>query len=313
MRMRNFSLFFTLIILVAAGVGCATTSSGDGSDLLALHKGDVVVALLGTPGCPGTEEGTKFLTAYNNDRPEGVSIMRVDVPAPGGKVNKVANWSAGFGYAVDEKRVLAERLEFFYYPTLFIMDRDGEMRYSGECDDGIKDVVTALLAEKPGDPKPMFSPAMLEVGQKAESFSLNSLNGSPTSFENIQGKEATLLIFNSTTCPFSKKAVICAPELVSKFSSKGASIAVMDRGSPDSDLRSFYKEKLPEVTVILDPDCAVSQENFGVTAVPFFYLFDKSGAVAYRMPFSQEAAEGAMNAALGITKGRYKGKSKGAG
>lgn len=313
MSMRNFSLFFFTIVTVAALAGCTAISSSDGSEFLAPHKGEVLVALLGTQGCPGTEDGTKFLAEYNKTRPEGVSIMRVDVPAPGGKVKRVTTWTAGFEYAVDEDRDLAERLDFFYYPTLYILDRDGEMRYSGACDDGVKDVVKALLAEKPGDPKPMFSPTMLEVGEKAESFSLKSLQGNTVSFDDIRGKEATLLIFNSTTCPFSKKAVISAPELASKFSPKGASIAVMDRGSPETDLKSFYMEKIPDIPVLLDPDCTVSQDTFGVTAVPFFYIFDKNGAVAYRMPFSEEAAEGAMKAALGMTSGRYKGKSKGAG
>lgn len=308
-------LFYVSALIVAAlmATGCQSAPVKAEKNLLAPYEGKVLVMIMGMPGCGNTETTSEKLDAYYKNRPEGVEIVRVDVPPPGGKLKPLKSWSCAYKREVDRSRMLADKMGFFYYPTLYILDKDGDVRFNGEYNDEVPDHIKAILAEKSGTPKKQYSPMMLAEGQKPDAFSCADLAGTKRAFDDLRGKKATLVIFSSLTCPFSKKAVVSAPDLAKEFGSKGASVIVINRDAPADDIRSFYQEKMPEVPVLVDSDGKLSEDRFGVTAVPFCYVLDKNNAVSYKMPFTSEAAQGAMKATLGLTQGRFKVKSKGAG
>ncbi|MFH2001874.1 MAG: TlpA family protein disulfide reductase [Planctomycetota bacterium] len=318
MKPTFFVLIISLISIAMLSTSCRMTGEmhkapGANEDLLNAYQGKVLVLLMGMPGCGGTANATDSLEAFHKTKPDSVEVLRLDVPPPGGAIGPQDSWNYSYSHAIDAQRTIADRLGFFYYPTLYILDQEGEVRYSGEYNDKVSDIVKEIAAEKPGAPKRQYSPTMLSEGQRPEAFSCKDLGGDERSLNDLSGKEATLVIFSSLTCPFSKKAVAGAPDLAAEFKAKGASVIVINRDSPAEEIRSFYKEAMPEIPVLVDHDGALSENRFGVTAVPFCYVLNKDGQVAYRMPFTAEAAQGAMRSVLGLTPGTFKVQSKGAG
>ena len=281
---------------------------------LATYQDQVTVLLMGKAGCPGTEKGTEVLTGYNRSKPDGVSIVRLEVPPPGKKLGKPEGWNAGFPCEVDVDRKVAEQFDFFYYPTLFIIDRGGHVRYRGGCEgEEIMAIVQEILVEEPGDPKKIFTAPKPAVGQPAAAFSGTTIDGAKASISDLRGDAATLVVFSSLTCPFSRKAVECLPGIRSSFASKGASVIVVNEGGTLESIRPFYTSKVPGVPVIVDSEREIGVDMYGVQTVPFFYVMDDEGRIALMGPFTETAARGSLNNVLGISKEPVRIEKSGAG
>ena len=105
------------------------------------------------------------------------------MPPPGRSIPGVDDWKHGYHYGVDDGRTIAEALSFFYYPTLYILDREGKVRYCGTCDENrVPEIVNTIVEEKPGANKTLFSPMMLGKGDKVPDFSAGSLEGKTVNF-----------------------------------------------------------------------------------------------------------------------------------
>jgi len=311
-----------LALLILAG--CRSTPAGmeagaaaanlSGIEQLAEYKGDVLVLLMGMPGCLGTERAMEFLPAFDKKKPEGVSVLRLDVPPAGKTIETPRNLPAGFPYAVDAGRSAADGLDFFYYPTLYIFDRDGELRFRGGCDEeNVAEIVAALLAEAPGAKKRSFTPATPTAGDRAAGFTGTTTGGESVTLDGLRGEAATLLVFSSITCPYSKKAMEDMPGLVSEFGPKGASFVIVDPAESAGAIKGFYASKAPGVPVLVDSSREISVAKYGVRTVPYFYVIDADGMVAGKMPFSAEAARAALESVLGMSSEPVRVKASGAG
>ncbi len=270
--------------------------------MLANSEGKVLVLLLGMKGCPGTEAATPFLATYAAEKNGGVAVARVDVPPPGGgTLPKPPDIPVPLQVVLDNNRKIADRLKFFFYPTLYIVDVDGLVRYQGKCEEKtVRQMVSEILAEDPAEPKRMYTHPLPAVGAAASRFAGVNLAGARTSLANLRGEEATLLLFSATTCPFSIQAVKSLPELAAEFEGKGLAIVIVNLGQPADAVRSFYRTAAPGTTVVVDDTGSLSREGFAVTAVPFFYALDQKLSIATRKPYTLEAARAAVAGTLGI-------------
>jgi len=285
-----------------------------GDDILSAYRGKVLVLLMGMPGCSGTEKATEFLVSYAKDRPSDAALLRLDVPPPEGKIGPLSNWSAPFSREVDADRKVADRLDFFYYPTLYILDRDGEVRFAGECEpEKVKKMVSEICSEKPGSQKHSYMPPMPKIGEVAANFTGAGVDKAPLSLDKLSGGKTVFLFFGSTACPFSKKATEDLPGLVSAYGGKGISFAIVHMGADDGKAAAFYAEKAPGVPVVIDEKGSISEKQFGVTTVPFFYLLDGKHTILQRQPFTAESAKSALNAMLGMKNDDAGSKKPGAG
>jgi len=274
--------------------------------LLSAHRGQVLVLLLGREDCPGTARATKVLDDYKP--PAGVAVVRVEVPLPGEDLKPPAAWQHPFPVALDTDRKLAAKLDFFYYPTLYVFDRDGEQRFAGGCDaQALPDMVAEIAGEKPGAQKKMYSLAQPAPGTAAPAFSGKSLDGKDVTLESLRGKRATLLFFGSTTCPFSIKELPQLATLADEYKKRDVAVAIVNRGGEKEKLAALYEKSAPGLLVVWDQDLAISNA-YGVDAVPFFFLLDGAGKIVKRRSYTATAAAGALNAYLGIAteKPRYK-------
>jgi thiol-disulfide isomerase/thioredoxin/peroxiredoxin len=275
------------------------------------YRGKVLVLLLGAPGCPGTRAATEFLTGYLKAAPPEVAVLRLDVPVPGEKVSdtltpKVSDTFSPPGAVsiprkTDADRRVADKLGFFFYPTLYILDRDGAVRFSGGCEPArLREVVAALVAEKPGEAKRSFSPPLLEVGAAAPALAGKTPAGAELAPEKLRGAKATLLFFGATDCPFSNQGLAALPGLARDYGARGAAVAVVTRSPAGEATARLHDEQAPGVAVLCDPEDRVGRELYRVPAVPFYYALDAGGKVAARGPFTEAAARAALDRALGL-------------
>jgi thiol-disulfide isomerase/thioredoxin len=328
--MMTTHLFPVLALICLAGVsgGCRSVPDADVPDsagvrplylkasaALSVFDGDVLVLLMGKTGCGGTEAAMPFIREYNRAKPEGVSVARLDVPPAGKTIGKDASAPDDLHYELDGDRQTAEAFDFFYYPTLFIFDRDGVARFRGGCDpDNVKKVVAALLAEKRGAPKITFNAAVPGKGSRAVDFSGETIDGKRVSFDTLRGKSsASLLIFSSTNCPFSKKAMGCVSRIAGDFKAKGVSVVIVNSGSGLDVAYPFYSKTTPGIPVLVDEKNEISGAKYGVQVVPFFLAIDGEGVIAHRMPFDEATAREALDSTLGLYSGPVKARAKGAG
>ncbi len=302
--MNRTCLIAMLIVagLVSCGGESASPVSGPATpgEFLAGARGKVVVALLGMEGCGKTAVATGLLARLAPGLPPDVALARIDVPPPDGAARPVEAWSAPYYYGFDGKREVAGRLDFFYYPTLYVLDRDGEVRYAGGAEEGpLEAMIAEIRAEAPDAPKRIYTPPLPAVGSPAPAIEADGLDGVPATVTWDTGRP-TLLLFTSLTCPFSTEAVRGLPDLALEYEERGVMYVVVEKSPFAEKAKAFYAETEMPGSVVRDPDAKVSR-LFGVEPVPFFFLLDAAGNVAARGPYTEAGARAALNAALGLT------------
>ncbi|MCU0726692.1 MAG: redoxin domain-containing protein [Planctomycetes bacterium] len=319
---RSACISFVLTGLLAASCGGdpatpvsgAKGASGTPAAFLAAHRGEVVVALLGMKGCPKTEAGTALLARMAPAFPAGVAVARIDVPPPEGIAPVVADWKHPYFYGVDEGRAVASGLDFFYYPTLFVLDREGAVRYSGGCEEEpLRRMVSEIAAEAPGGEKKVYTPPLPAVDSPAPGFTAKDLDGAPADHASFAGDRPTLLFFTSIGCPFGREAASGLLDLELGFEGREIDFVTIEKSPSSSVAKEFYDGVDMPGAVLVDPDGAVSR-LYGVEPVPFFFVVDAGGEIAARGPYTPEAAKAALSAALGLAPAGAEGaKPAGAG
>lgn len=322
-------LSVSLIGLLALSLACdskqppQTTTAPDGTTvskespeaIIFGQKGKIVVALLGIEGCPQTKIATEVLAGMSQDCPSDLVLARLDVPVQADSPFKpLANWTYNYRYAVDTDRAAADRLGFFYYPTLYILDRDGEVRYSGSCDEAkLKAMVSEIQLEKPGAPKKIYTSPLPAVGALAPVFRAKNLKGEDIGLQQSLDKGPTLLFFTSVSCPFSIQAARKLPALTQEFQGKDVGIIVIEKGTDAAVINTTYQQIGLSDSVIMDTDNAISQK-YGVEPVPFYFVVDKAGKIAARGPYTESAARQALGELCGMQPTEPKSKpASGAG
>jgi peroxiredoxin len=234
----------------------------------------------------------------------------VDVPPPDAEAEPVADWQQPYTYVVDEKRELAERFEFFYYPTLFILDREGTARFAGNCEiEKVKQMVAEIQAEKPDSPKKIYTPPLPALGTAAAPFTGKTLDDKEAKLDILRGKKGTLLFFGSSTCPFSVQALEHVKKIAEEFGKQDVSVVVVNKSEPAEGVRKVYAQHSPSAPVVLDSDGAIFK-SYAMEPVPFFFVLNAAGKITHRRPFTAEAATADLKAML---EGKSASAAKGCG
>jgi peroxiredoxin len=277
------------------------------------QKGKIVVALFGIDGCPGTKKATEVLAEMSKDCPANVSLGRIDVPIEGNTQFKpLTTWSYNYYHGIDTDRKVADKLEFFYYPTLYVIDRDGEVRYSGECDrEKLGKMIAEISKEEPGKEKKVYTLPMLAVGSEAPAIDAKSFKGGDVSLKAMLAKGPSLLFFTAVNCPFSLEAAKTIPKVAEQFKGKEFTIIIIENGTKTEAINDLYgKMELPGA-VIIDADGKICA-SYHVDPVPFYFAIDKEGKITARGPYTEAAAGKALGELLGV-KPADGGKTSGAG
>jgi peroxiredoxin len=277
----------------------AVEELGDLDQFLAERRGEVVVLLLGRDDCPGTVKAMKVFDAYVPAKPAGVTLMRVDVPLPA-ETLRLGPWNHAFERRLDGQRLVAQQLDFFFYPTLYIFDGDGAMRFAGGCDAQRLDLMLReILSEDAGEAKKIYTVQALAVGEKAHPIDLPVLSDGIASAEAVRGQRGTLVIFARTSCKFTIEAFPSIRSLAAAHAPQGVSVLVVNMGESAEQVRPIYEQQLAGVPVAWDEDEQVSA-RYGVEVTPFYFLLDAEGKIVNRRSYTPLAATSAIAELLGI-------------
>ena len=321
MNVPKMSTFIAAALLMGfVMIGCSPEqgskeqrSSGIIQSFLVPYHGKVLLLLMGREGCPGTIKATEFLHTYSATKPEAVAILRLDVPLAGEVLELTEEWSHPYPRKVDTGRKIADALDYFFYPTFYVFDPDGEMRYSGGCDPAkLPQMVKEILAEKPGQPKKSYNLPMPKAGEAAPAFTGTDLNGQASTLARLQGKKATLLVFAQTSCPYTIDALPAIQRVSNAFRTHDVAVVVINTQESLETIQPIYDKSLSDIPVIWDKAGDISK-LYGVDVSPYFFLLDQNGKVVKRGSFKAQALTGALNTLLNRSVAAPRPASKEAG
>jgi peroxiredoxin len=115
-------------------------------------------------------------------------------------------------------------------------------------------------------------------------FSLKSIDGQTVGSESLRG-EVVVLAFGASWLPLSKTQLQGVRKLADEYSNRGVVVYWVSTESADAksknfasdeQLRAFSQKYGLKVTVLRDPDGAVSKK-FGVDQLPSIVILDKQG------------------------------------
>lgn len=317
--MRDCRSQATAVVLCAVTMIVASCGpSGDRRppsvpDIVSRNKGNVIVALLGMEGCPGTEKATLFLSEFSKTKPDGVVVCRVDVPLRGRSLRKADNVSSNINYTIDNDRKSAAWFDFFFYPTLYIVDKDGVVRFTGGCEpEEVKAMVAEILSEAPCVKKKMYTLPLAKAGEVIPDFRIAGADNKEVSLGALCATNGAILFFSTTTCGFSISALDDLEKLKQDFKKKFGCV-IVSFGQDAETARDVYSNKSPGTIVVIDADKSVSRKHFGVSAVPFFYVLNKDRTVIGCGPFVYGSAKAALHRAFGTGRGTGCGAAQSTG
>ena len=281
---------------------------------LAAQEGKVVVLVLGMESCAGTRAATRALAEMAPGLPPDVAAARLDVPPPGGTLEPNESFGLPIHYGLDADRTVARSLDFFYYPTTYVLDREGEVRFAGAFDRAkLSAMIGEIRAEKAGDEKKVYTAPLPSVGSAAPVFTAAGLDGEPRPIGSFERDGPTLLFFTSIGCPFSAKAARALFDVEIEFEEHDVAFVTVEKSAASKAMLDFHEEAELPGTVVLDPKGEVSH-RYGVEPVPFFFVIDGEGTIAARGPYTEVSVRNALRAALGIEgSSDHPGGAEGAG
>jgi len=308
--MRNSLLLIlalTALLLTACGEAPVpadppgTTASDSPAAFLDAQGGKVVVIVMGMEGCAKTMAASKALVAMAPGLPDDVTVARIDAPPPGGTVDAVEGWAHPCFYGVDDEREVADRLDFFFYPTVYVLDREGSVRFAGGMEAAkLREMVDAVRAEKPGDEKHVYTAPLVPIGDTGPTIG---------DFE-FERDGPTLVFFNSVTCPFSTQALKALVDVELFFGAHDIQYVIVETSKNGERAKRLHEDGDMTGDFVHDAKGSIAVA-YGVGAAPFFYVIDDTGTVTARAPYTPLAARKALGALLGVTVGAAPGEQAG--
>jgi len=130
----------------------------------------------------------------------------------------------------------------------------------------------------------------LALAQKSDGgpveFSMRSIDGRPVTSESLRG-EVVVLAFGASWLPLSRTQLQGIRKLADEYSDRGVVVYFVSTESEDAksknfasdeQLRAFAEKYGLKVTVLRDPDGAVSKK-LGIDQLPSIVILDKQGNV----------------------------------
>lgn len=124
----------------------------------------------------------------------------------------------------------------------------------------------------------LTSKPKIEKGEPAPEFSLEKLGGGTVNLKDHIGKEVILLEFWRTNCTVCQQVSPLINKIAQSFSDKDFSVFAVNLRETEDKIRTFYKDKTPEATVLLDKNAVVGS-LYEVTGVPKMVLVGKDGLI----------------------------------
>jgi peroxiredoxin len=137
-------------------------------------------------------------------------------------------------------------------------------------------IAVAVLAIFIGSAKADFP-----IGSAVGSFKLPDTNGAEKSYEDLKGKNGTVFVFLSTTCPVVKSYNERLNKISADYAAKGINlIGINSNVSETTEGIKKHAADNYKFTVLIDKDNIIA-DKFTAKATPEAFFFDKEGKLAY--------------------------------
>lgn len=121
----------------------------------------------------------------------------------------------------------------------------------------------------------------LELGDKAPSFELKTLDGIPFRFD-PPFKKNQVIYFWAVWCRYCEDDFQLLNKLHAKWEKQINSprLVAINAGQPEGRIRKFIKRMKPSFPIYIDPDIKVAH-RFGVSGLPTYFITDKQGIIRH--------------------------------
>ena len=114
----------------------------------------------------------------------------------------------------------------------------------------------------------------------AVDFSLKDVLGQVYNLSDYKFKQAVVLAFWTTWCPFCRQELKSLNTLYPQLQKEGIEVLAINIQEPGYKVESFAKEKGLAMRMLLDFDAKVARD-YSVMGVPTFLLVNKQGNIVY--------------------------------
>jgi len=126
-------------------------------------------------------------------------------------------------------------------------------------------------------------PAFLaaQESELAPEFKLKDIYGNTVSLNNYKDKQAVLLLFWTSWCPYCRKELKLVNEKYTELVADGTEVLAINIGEPVDKVTNFVKSYNLTFRVLLDEDTNVA-EAYELLGIPTYIIIDKKGYIRYK-------------------------------
>jgi peroxiredoxin len=121
----------------------------------------------------------------------------------------------------------------------------------------------------------------LESRDIAPDFKLQDLNQGTFSLSSYKDKQAVILFFWTTWCPFCRDELRMLRDTYPELVKEGWELFAVNVGESTYKVEKFVKEKALDFAVLLDKDTTVAY-SYGILGVPTYIIVDKQGLIVFK-------------------------------
>ena len=121
----------------------------------------------------------------------------------------------------------------------------------------------------------------VNVGQKASSFKLSTVDGKELELESFAKDKVTLLVFGATWCPACRHEIPILKEYYNELKDDGLNVLNIDIQESEKKVKSFVEKQQINYPVVLDFNAKVAM-LYKVVGIPLNVILDRNGAIVYK-------------------------------
>ena len=121
----------------------------------------------------------------------------------------------------------------------------------------------------------------IDVGKKAASFTLLTLDGKEIELNSFAKDKVTLLVFGATWCPSCRHEIPLLKEYYSELKDDGLNVLSIDIQESEKKVKSLVDKKKINYPVALDSKADVAR-LYKVIGIPLNIVLDKNGVIVYK-------------------------------
>ena len=121
----------------------------------------------------------------------------------------------------------------------------------------------------------------IDVGKKAASFTLLTLDGKEIGLDSFAKDKVTLLVFGATWCPSCRHEIPLLKEFYTELKDKGLNVLSIDIQESAKKVKSLVDKKKINYPVVLDSKADVAR-LYKVIGIPLNIVLDKNGVIVYK-------------------------------